>query len=293
MAQVTKHRLTGALLVLLLLVACGGSSKSTSTQTSSTPGGPAVDTTIVIGPDGSSSVIEIPSDTKPPGTVPPTDRGSDGSGTIESNGPPGSFAPGILSPSASSEVVVEVRMQSGAGPKQASIDHLTSVLRNATGKPVNVANGPAIGGGATSWSGDDLRSTADAGTAQGHGRAVIHLLFVHGTLGGDDRVLGAAVRGDVAAVFIDQVNASSTPLVDANGIETAVVTHEVGHLMGLVDLYLHTGRQDPNHPGHSTNSQSVMYWAVESNLVADLLQGGPPKDFDSTDLADLQTIRNG
>jgi hypothetical protein len=116
---------------------------------------------------------------------------------------------------------------------------------------------------------------------------------VHGSFGGDTGVLGVAARGDVAAIFTDQVKSASTPLVGSGGIETAVVTHEVGHLMGLVDLYLHTGRQDPDHPGHSTDTQSVMYWAVESNLVADLLQGGPPKDFDSADLADLQTIRNG
>ena len=291
MAQVTKHRLAGALIAVLALVACGAS-KSSGTASSST-GAAAADTTIVIGPDGSSTVVEVPSDTSPSANTPSTDGGGGGSTAIDSNGPPGSFAPGILLPSASSEVVVEVRTQSGTGPQQASLDHLTSVLRNVTGKPVSVAQGPSIGGGAKSWSADDLRSAADGGAAQGNGRAVIHLLFVHGTFSGDDSVLGVAVRGDVAAVFTDQVNSSSTLLVGSSGIETAVVTHEVGHLMGLVDLYLHTGRQDPDHPGHSTNSQSVMYWAVESNLVADLLQGGPPTDFDSADLADLQTIRNG
>jgi hypothetical protein len=232
----------------------------------------------------------------PGGGPPATDAGGGGGAgptSIDATGPPGSFAPGILSPSFSSEVVVEIRTQSGAGPQQASLDHLTSVLRSVTGKTVNVAQGAAIDGGAKSWSADDLRSTGDAGMAQGNGRAVIHLLFVHGSFGGDTGVLGVAARGDVAAIFIDQVKSSSTPLVGSTGIETAVVTHEVGHLMGLVDLYLHTGRQDPDHPGHSTDTQSVMYWAVESNLVADLLQGGPPKDFDSADLADLQTIRNG
>jgi hypothetical protein len=121
---------------------------------------------------------------------------------------------------------------------------------------------------------------------------VIHLLFVHGSLGGDDSVLGVAVRGDTAAIFVDQVRASATPLVGSAGIEAAVVTHEAGHILGLVDLYLHTGRQDPDHPGHSTDKNSVMYWAVESDVVADLLQGGPPRDFDSADLADLATIRS-
>jgi hypothetical protein len=163
-----------------------------------------------------------------------------------------------------------------------------------SGKPVNVRRGATIGGGARSWSASDVRALADdsSSSRQGGGKAVLHLLFVHGSFGGDDSVLGVAVRGDTAAIFLDQVNASSTPLVGSGGIEVAVVTHEAGHLLGLVDLYLHTGRQDPDHPGHSTDQNSVMYWAVESSLVADLLHGGPPKEFDSADRADLNTIRN-
>jgi len=241
-------------------------------------------------------VVVVPGGGTPPTDAPSQTTPNDGGGapaTIDGNGPVGSFAPAILQPGLSSEVVVEVRSQSGAAPQQASIDHLTSVLQSVTGKTVTVAGGSGIGGGAQDWSADALRATGDGGAAQGNGRAVLHLLFVHGSFGGDTSVLGVSVRGDVAAVFVDQVNASSTPLIGSSGIETAVVTHEVGHLMGLVDLYLHTGRQDPDHPGHSTDTKSVMYWAVESNLVSQLLQGGPPNTFDSADLADLQTIRNG
>jgi hypothetical protein len=36
-----------------------------------------------------------------------------------------------------------------------------------------------------------------------------------------------------------------------------------------------------------------MYWAVESGLVTQVLSGGPPRDFDDDDLADLAAIRNG
>jgi hypothetical protein len=295
MAQVTNHRWPGAVIALLAFTACGSSDKPSATSSTDSAGQP-VETTIVIGEDGSSSVVVVPNDATPaPTSGCPIAAGcvdDGGHPTYEAGGPPGSFAPGILAPAASSEVVVEIRTQSGAGPRQASIDHLTSILRNVTGKTVTVAQGPAVSGGAKSWSADDLRATADAGAAQGNGRAVIHLLFVHGSFGSDDSVLGVAVRGDAAAIFIDQVNGASTPLVGSGGIETAAVTHEVGHLMGLVDLFLHTGRQDPDHPGHSTNSDSVMYWAVESNLVADVLLGGPPTNFDSADLADLRAIRN-
>ena len=304
MAQVRRQRWAGAIAVALLLVACSSSDKTKQATSSTDSAGQPVQTSIVVGSDGSSSVVVVPDNGAPDdgGNATPTTQCPAGAGcvggvgapaTIDGNGAVGSFAPAILQPSLSSEVVVEVRTQSGAAPQQASIDHLTTVLRNVTGKTVTVAGGPGIGGGAQDWSADGLRSTGDGGAAQGNGRAVLHLLFVHGTFGGDTSVLGVSVRGDVAAVFLDQVSASSTPLVGSSGIETAVVTHEVGHLMGLVDLFLHTGRQDPDHPGHSTDTKSVMYWAVESNLVSQLLQGGPPSNFDSADLADLQTIRNG
>jgi hypothetical protein len=36
-----------------------------------------------------------------------------------------------------------------------------------------------------------------------------------------------------------------------------------------------------------------MYWAVESSLVTQLLSGGPPRNFDADDLADLRAIRGG
>jgi hypothetical protein len=94
-------------------------------------------------------------------------------------------------------------------------------------------------------------------------------------------------------VFTDRVASSEGGLGDPHAVQRAVTTHEVGHVLGLVDLFLATGRADKEHPGHSTNRNSVMYWAVESSLVGDLLTGGPPQDFDDADLADLATIRRG
>jgi hypothetical protein len=94
-------------------------------------------------------------------------------------------------------------------------------------------------------------------------------------------------------VFSDQVAASSTPIVSRSEIEDAVLMHELGHVLGLVDLARNTGRADPEHPGHSKNQRSVMYWAVESSLIGQVLTGSPPKDFDQQDLADLRALREG
>lgn len=217
--------------------------------------------------------------------------------SLAATGPAGSFAPAYLRPALSSAVIVEVLAESGLAPRTSTLDHLTSVLRQVTGKPVDVVGPEPITESRQEWTGDAVRAAADraATVAQGHGRAVLRLLFVHGSWAessGDAAVLGISVRGDVSAIFADEVRSSASPF-GAGALEDAVVVHEAGHLLGLVDLYLQTGRQDPEHPGHSTDPHSVMYWAVESSLVGDVLTGGPPRDFDAADLADLARIRAG
>lgn len=122
---------------------------------------------------------------------------------------------------------------------------------------------------------------------------MVRMLFLAGRLEGQDSALGAAVRGDTAVVFVEQVRSASSPLVSAAALEQAVATHELGHLLGLVDLVRSTGRADPEHPGHSPNRGSVMYWAIESDLVTSVLAGPPPADFDAADRADLAAIRSG
>ena len=278
--------------VVLLLFGCSSDSSTTGRDGSSRPSGQVATTTsIVIGADGSSSVVVAPSESSSSSAAGPTPTGpGPAPADLDPTGPPGSFAPALLQPSQSTAIDVDVRAQSSAEPRAESIDHVLDALRAASGKTVTPSPLTAIDGGARDWSADDLRALIGTGANPGH--AVIQLLFLHGTYGGDRSVLGVAFRGDAAAIFMDRINASATPLVGSAGIEAAVVMHEVGHLLGLVDLYLHTGRQDPEHPGHSTDKNSVMYWAVESDLVADLLQGGPPRDFDDADLADLKTIHD-
>lgn len=229
----------------------------------------------------------------PTGTVPSTQGGGvDDSGA---KGPPGAFARTLLRPQPATVIVLERLQQSGAASRQSAIDHVAGLLRSASAKRVSEAEVVALDGGARSWSAAELRTLADESTkaGQGDGRAVLHLLFVRGTFNGSTDVLGVVVRGDVVAIFSDSVDAAETPVVAGASIEKAVLAHEVGHALGLVDLVRQTGRADPEHPGHSKNEKSVMYWAVESSLVATVLRGGPPTDFDDDDRADLAALRNG
>ena len=78
-------------------------------------------------------------------------------------------------------------------------------------------------------------------------------------------------------------------------VERAVSVHEAGHLLGLVNLVYTSNydHEDPEHPHHSNNDNSVMYWAIESNDVGNFIFGTIPDEFDQYDKLDLQEMASG
>lgn len=289
----------------VVATACGGSDGDTATDATSTsvtadPGTPATDPAAPGDPDDTTqpgpSPSAAPGETPATTTAPPGSTASPSTTTaaaVPAPGAVGGYAAFYLRPSESTSVVLDVHSQKGAEPSGDSVAHVRALLADVTGKQVAL-NGGSIAGEGRAWTADEIRALADrTGLAQSRDRSVLKLFFLHGEFADSDTVLGVAVRSDVAAIFSDKVDSAAGPLDSPTRIETAVTTHEMGHLLGLVDLVLATGREDPEHPGHSSNRQSVMYWAVESTLVGSLLEGGPPTTFDSADRADLATIRKG
>ena len=297
-----RPRLLVGLAAAVLVAACGGSGGGEV----ATPDGSAPTSTLAPLPDGGSAAADGASTTTGPGggtattgtspamSIPtPSSPAAPGSAeTVPRPGAVGSYAARYLRPTPAELVLVDLAVQSGVQPGRATLDHLVAVLGQVTGKPVRL-QARAVATERSEWDARSLAEVADAGPAQQAGTAVLRLLFVRGGFAGNPSAVGVAVRGDLAAVFADRVDEAAGALGNRARVEDAVTIHEVGHLLGLVDLVLATGRQDPEHPGHSPNRDSVMFWAVESTLVGSLLGGGPPTEFDAADLADLAAIRAG
>ena len=105
------------------------------------------------------------------------------------------------------------------------------------------------------------------------------------------------VDASTVALFSDTIEEADgpfgRPLVE--DVENSVLVHEVGHLLGLVNLVYQStiDHEDPDHPGHSSNDESVMYWAVESADVSNFIFGSLPNDFDDDDRSDLAGLADG
>lgn len=201
--------------------------------------------------------------------------------------------------------VIEVDAVQGARPDSAVFDllrtRLTSVVDKPEGVELRFDDDLAARGGA--WSARDIQAYSnDHLEAKTSGKTIVtHLLFLDGQSTQDDdnvRVLGVAIGYGTVAIFSDSIESTCTtgltippspPCTDPVPIYRAVVIHEFGHAMGLVDrgIPMVRNHEDPQHPGHSSNRNSVMYWAVENSDILNFFTGGPPTDFDDEDRADF------
>lgn len=202
------------------------------------------------------------------------------------------------------DLIVEIDYQSGVTPDQNAVSHLLDIIRRYADKPagVTLSGGNEFGSDRTQWTTSDLRATADA-NRQHYSDAdttVVYILYVRGGLyddGQETNAIGVAHRASEIAVFPEKWSGGSLGALlgsDAN-VERSVLVHEWGHLLGLVNISYTSDidHEDPEHPKHSSNRGSAMYWAIESTAIGQVFSGPPPDDFDDADRADIEGLKSG
>lgn len=196
-------------------------------------------------------------------------------------------------------LVIEVDVQSGASLSQAALDHLAGITGDVSDKTEIVfEGGNEFASDDASWTSSDLRDAvaANRNTASDNSQVSIHLLVVRGVNerdGQETNAIGLAYGASTIAFFPDRLRGLGGLTGSNDGIARSVLVHELGHLLGLINLTYTSqiDHEDPEHPGHSSSEASVMFHAVETTLVAELFGGGPPDRFDDADLADIEHIK--
>jgi len=215
----------------------------------------------------------------------------------------GADAKFFVSASTYRKVVIEVVATSGATPRQSALDHLVGLFGDVTDKPggatvVMGPDAPAFGHAPTLAEIRALEDRVRTRFADGDTAVFFFLVtsdpYVEDTQ--DAKVLGLAHRPSSMVVFQKTIDGISGGLGQPSRdiVEKTVVAHELGHVLGLVNLgtAMRQMHEDAAHAGHDSNASCLMYFANNSSkVVANLLQGGVVPDFDAACSADLGALR--
>jgi hypothetical protein len=204
---------------------------------------------------------------------------------------------GFLRPTPYSTINLEVDVGGAAAPSQSVVDAMFGVLSRETGKPVAQAGGHVFAGrGSGCWSGSDISAAISQRRTRTTGAtASLLALFVDGSYCPDSNVIALALAATSILVFSGQVESRATSSIGPDKYMTAVSIHELGHVLGLVNLGYQSriNHEDAAHPYHSTSQDSVMSWAIDRGSLIQQFTNGPPETFDANDEADLAGLRDG
>lgn len=223
------------------------------------------------------------------------------------DGPLGSLCRTYLRPEVAS-LVIEIDAQAGAELPAPVIEHLLATLTAVLDKPggITVDTSGRIEGRAQAWTLDSIRATAAASrsVAQTPDTVVMHIISLRGqpdqTAPGEGQPdirssIGVAFAAGEFVIFPDRVEGLAALLGGVNAVLRSVTVHEAGHLLCLINLDYTSNipHEDPAHPGHSVDRNSVMFHAIETTAIGQLFSGPPPNSFTANDLADLEGLRTG
>lgn len=263
-------------------------------------------------PDPSAAPTPDAAPTPPLGAAQPTAGGgpaAGGAGAGSSGGRPAVSVPSDRAPLGAlcrtylgeqvPRLVVEVDWQDGARNTKGAVSHLVELLRGVVRKPGGVTRtGGSTGPGDPDrvWTVEDLRREATRVRAQytTPQQAAMHVQFLRGRYA-EEGVIGVAYSASEFAVFPDAIDSLSVLLGGQLGVQRSVLAHEAGHLLCLVNVGYRSAhdREDPAHPHHSNDRESVMYWAIDTTAIGSIFSGPPPDDFTAQDRDDLRRLAVG
>ena len=173
------------------------------------------------------------------------------------------------------KLLVEIQYMPGYQLQEQTIRNFTSFLRAYLNKPggIEVTQKEIPETGAVTKSLIDVaRIEQQYRTAFNTDDQVsVHVLVTNSGYT-TNKVLGIAFRNTSLCLFGKTIHQNSGGIDQASRIKTesTILTHEFGHLLGLVDLGspMQTNHRDAAHNNHCIDATCLMQYGVQTNLLA-------------------------
>lgn len=211
----------------------------------------------------------------------------------------GHSANDLLTAAKYDKMIIEVLFVAGHEPTEAAMSNLKSFMESVAFKPagISIAKREISIPEKDVYSLDELISYENTHrTVMSSGNTIsVYMLFVNGNYtdsNSSTTILGIAYRNTSIVMFQKPIESLSGGLGQPSRatLETAVGNHELGHVLGLVNVGtpLQSQHQDVQHGKHCDNNSCLMHYTVETGDVITNLLGGNIPELDAACKADLR-----
>ncbi|MFV9550168.1 membrane metalloprotease [Algibacter sp. PT7-4] len=212
----------------------------------------------------------------------------------------GSSANDLLSETKFKSMVIELVYVKGFKPSETAINNFVSFLNNRTFKPngITVEKREIPSPGKNTYTIEDI-ADIERTQRQNYNTAnkiAVWALFIDGKSENDSNssvVLGTAYWNTSFVIYQETIQGlSNSPFEpERDLLETTVITHEFGHILGLTNLGsdMQNQHEDEEHPKHCNEENCLMYWAAETSAgIANMANMSSAPQLDKQCIADLQ-----
>lgn len=211
----------------------------------------------------------------------------------------GESANDLLSADQYKVMQVEIQFVEGFSPSQASLDNMKTFLLQRLHKPegIEYIYTTIKSPNKSSYSVTDIDTIEKANRTVYSKGDTIGVYFFFADAGYDkdsnnSKVLGIAYRNTSMALFQKTIIGLSGGInqPDRVKLETVVLNHEFGHILGLVNVGspMVSNHQDNENGHHCNNTKCLMHYTVETGNVVTNLIGSSMPQLDAQCLEDLK-----